>query len=215
MHPDRFLNKPLPTQGETLLVSPYVQPVIMVDPGTFGLPGSGPVMRPLVNTSGQVTEVSGANISQYTSQINATTRMARHNSKASGGLITHSSTTTPGWVALPPLEAVADGAGAVAAIAILAAVAAQTHDIEIYLHFSTAGAYLLDWADDPGGGAEAPTIPDYHTAPVPVTVVAGDTLGPFRIEGSADNLAMGWATMPNGSWPNDAQVVITGDRREV
>ncbi|HUX16687.1 MAG TPA: hypothetical protein VMW52_09460, partial [Phycisphaerae bacterium] len=62
MHPDRFLNKPLPTQGERLLVSPYVQPVIMVDSSTFGLPGSGPVMRPLVNTDGEVKEENSDNI---------------------------------------------------------------------------------------------------------------------------------------------------------
>jgi len=175
-------------------------------------PDSTGRLRPLLDTSGRVTEASAAG----NAAANLVTRYAITNGNksmwtASGAAISTGASVP--WIALPPLEAVADGAGAVAAIAILAGVAAKTHDIEIYLHFNTAGAYLLDWADDPGGGAEAATIPDWHTAPVSVTVVAGQRLGPFRIEGSADLLAMGWASMPNGSWPNNAQVVITGNRR--
>jgi len=221
MHPDRFLNKPLPTQGETLLVSPYVQPVIMVDPGTFGLPGSGPVMRPLVNTDGEVKEENSDNILTSTNAVSsgviAVSRyvsMTPWHYTADGDQVPITGAAQD-ILPIPLTEAVADGAGAVTAITIIAADATRTHDIMIYLQASITGNYTIDWAEDPGGGGEAATIPDYHTAPIPLTMVAGQRYGPFHIMGNGDNLAMGWATMPNGSWPNGAQMVVYGDRRRM
>jgi len=128
---------------------------------------------------------------------------------------TWTSAGTGAWVALSPADTQvqADGAGAVAAVDVIAAIAGKHLDLDIDFQVSITGAYLMDWVEDPTGGA-GPTVPDYTTAPVSLYLIAGVRYH-ARIRGLTAAKTMGWNNMVNGSWPNSAYMTITGDKRGV
>lgn len=120
----------------------------------------------------------------------------------------------PSWEALVPSQLQADGAGAVTATDMIAALGAGVAiDFLGWLQVSTSGSYLLDFVED-ATGTPAVTIPDYHTSPVSLYMVAG-YLYTVHIRATTDNVSLGWNNMANGSWPNSSYMTLTGHVRAV
>ena len=188
-------------RGKNLVLAPEVA-------GLFQ-PDSNGRLRPIINTSGEITEVSAADIATRT-------RSMWYQLAGGNPLCFHAdgiSATVDEWHPGIPVAITADGTGGVgAAVEVIAAHATEKWDAEFTVQVSVSGLHQLDFIENTAGAGV--TIPDYHTAPPDVFLVAGFPYV-YRLMNVTANKNLGVNAGAAGMFPNNSVMNITPMYRNV
>ena len=184
-------------RGKNLVLAPEVA-------GLFQ-PDSNGRLRPIINTSGEVTEASAtALLTSANYNLNVTSRTPWHYTAA--GVAPAASGSYP-WFSGIPVAITADGTGAVAAaVEVIAAHATQRWDAVFTVQVSVSGLHQLDFIENTA--AAGVTIPDYNTAPPDVFLVAGFPYV-YRLVNVTANKNLGVNAGAAGMFPNNSVMNIT------
>ena len=186
-------------------------PVVIV-----GASSSGDTSLNLVNTSGEVTEASGATTAGRVNTTNAYILGVRAqyplNAKADGTSVSYT-TDGPYWAPGIPVAITADGGGAVgAAVEVQPLIALHRQDCVWTVQVSVSGLHQLDFIENTA--AAAVTVPDYHTAPPDVFLVAGFPYV-FRLMNATAAVNLGVNAGAAGYFPNNSVMTVTPMFRDI
>ena len=163
-------------------------------------------LRPIINTSGEITEASAVVNSTY----NKVVRYSIQNGNplmfyADGTAVTVGGTQE--WFPGIPVAITADGTGGVgAAVEVLAAHATEKWDAIFTVQVSVSGLHQLDFIENTA--AAGATVPDYNTAPPDVFLVAGFPYV-YRLMNVTANKNLGVNAGAAGMFPNNSVMNIT------
>ena len=188
-------------KGKNIVLTPEIAALLSMD--------NAGRLRPIINTSGEMTEASGAAILVGTNYIvkimQATMNGNTWQWKADGTPITYSE-LVPVEFGIP-VAITADGTGAVgAAVEVIAAHATEKWDAVFTVQVSVSGLYQLDFIENTA--AAGATVPDYHTAPPDVFLVAGFPYV-YRLMNVTANKNLGVNAGAAGMFPNNSVMNIT------
>ena len=187
--------------GKNLILAPEVA-------GLFQ-PDSNGRLRPLVNTSGEVTETNSSNISGKVTYIVNRGNAPPWGCTADGAVYTGAAGLFPAI----PVAITADGTGAVgAAVEVVPAHATLKWDSVFTVQVSVSGLHQLDFVENTA--APAVTVPDYNSAPPDVFLVAGFPYT-FRLMNVTANRNLGVNAGAAGYFPNNSVMTITPMSRGV
>ena len=188
--------------GKNVVLTPEIAALLAMD--------NAGRLRPIINTSGQVTEVSAANTLSNISLVkNSLMSNFQFASKADGTLVSGAIPWFPGI----PVAITADGTGGVgAAVEVIAAHATQKWDAVFTVQVSVSGLHQLDFIENTA--AAGATVPDYNTAPPDVFLVAGFPYV-YRLMNVTANKNLGVNAGAAGMFPNNSVMNITPMYRAV
>ena len=185
-------------KGKNIVLTPEIAALLSMD--------AQGRLRPIINTSGEMTEASALVNSTY----NKVVRYSIQNGNplmfyADGTAVTVGGTQE--WFPGIPVAITADGTGGVgAAVEVIAAHATEKWDAEFTVQVSVSGLHQLDFIENTAGAGV--TIPDYHTAPPDVFLVAGYP-HKFRLMNVTANKNLGVNAGAAGMFPNNSVMNIT------
>ena len=192
-------------KGKNLVLEPEVASLFQ--------PDSNGRLRALINTSGEVTEASAASIELDTGRALVAWRLAHLLSFTAAGDPLSQNNAAPEWQVAIPVAITADGTGAVAAaVEVIAEHATEKWDAVFTVQVSVSGLHQLDFIENTAGAGV--TIPDYHTAPPDVFLVAGFPYV-YRLMNVTANKNLGVNAGAAGMFPNNSVMNITPMYRAV
>ena len=198
-------------KGKNIVLTPEIAALLSMD--------NAGRLRPIINTSGEMTEASA--VANAVSNASASSNLGKmFNLTYSGNTWLFSADGAPlgnaiNYPAFPgiPVAITADGTGAVAvAVEVLAAHATLKWDSEWTVQVSVSGLHQLDFIETTAGAAV--TVPDYHSAPPDVFLVAGYPYT-FRLMNVNANQNLGVNAGAAGYFPNNSVMTITPMSRAV
>ena len=191
-------------RGKNLVLAPEVA-------GLFQ-PDSNGRLRPIINTSGQVTEANSSGINSNVAYTKAAVHQISFLGARADGVLVDVTAATQ-WKPGIPVAITADGAGAVAAaVEVVPLHATLRQDAVFTVQVSVSGLHQLDFIEDTTGAG--PTVPDYNATPPDVFLVAGYPYV-FRLMNLAANKNLGINAGAAGYFPNNSVMTITPLYRSV
>ena len=193
-------------RGKNIVLTPEIAALLSMD--------SAGRLRPIINTSGKVlsTEDNSSAINTYTTRIYRAFQESLPLFSRADGTVPAAAAGIA-WASAIPVAITADGAGAVgAAVEVQPLIALHRQDCVWTVQVSVSGLHQLDFIENTA--AAAVTVPDYHTAPPDVFLVAGFPYK-FRLMNAIAATNLGVNAGAAGYFPNNSVMTITPMFRDI